>query len=83
MQPDERVIKAIASLKGDPRFMEFINWLTEREGALVRGQRGVENDIHLRWNQGRLQELGVILESVKGAESAVIAAKEQKVERKW
>jgi hypothetical protein len=54
---DERVLRALVSLEDDPNFEALAEWLERRLTAIRAATDKQPNEVLLRWQQGRAQEL--------------------------
>ena len=81
LEPTDRVKIAIASLRNDNDFQEIMEWLRkEKERCDTRSPLIVE-DPKYRWNQGNLQILNPIIETVDNID-AILQSKRVTKRRK-
>lgn len=58
---DDRVLRAFAALEDDPNFEIVVEWLQSRLTATRDATDNQANEVLLRWQQGRAQELKEVL----------------------
>lgn len=65
IQPTLKQLESISALSSDSNFILFTDWLKESEYAIMRGNITTKEELQLRWNQGRLQNLNDILRAIE------------------
>lgn len=65
IQPTLKQLEAISALSSDPRFLVFIDWIRESENMIMRGNLNIKEELQLRWNQGKLQNMNDILKAIE------------------
>lgn len=69
-QPDDRAVRALASLDNDPHFVEVVRWLTEALAEQDRANRTLIGQ-ELHQGQGSAQVLAFMLDQGKESRSNV------------
>lgn len=57
LQPNKRVIQALAALESDPDFKEVFNWVAASLNQIDRDCRLTKDEVQTRWLQGASQAL--------------------------
>ena len=65
IQPSLKVLEAIAALTSDQSFIHFVNWIRESEFIIIRTNINAKEELQLRWNQGKLQNMNDILKTIE------------------
>jgi hypothetical protein len=65
---DKQELQTIVILKRVPEFKQFIDILNKSLNALSLKNATVNDEILVRWNQGRIQELLDITKQIKSAD---------------
>lgn len=66
MNPTKSQLEALGRVKrGEPTFVE---WLQARYSEYSSTVAGISDDVHLRWHQGKMQELNEIIGILSKAE---------------
>lgn len=66
MSDDRRILQAFVALESDRDFQVIKAWLVERREK-ARSNEGIKDDVLMRWQQGRAQELNDIIEAMSTA----------------
>jgi hypothetical protein len=69
MKIDIKVVEALARLKSSEPV--FIEWLQERLNKHHKDITTMEKEVHVRWSQGRAQELSDLIDNIKGANDII------------
>lgn len=71
LEPSKRAKIAIISLSKDSDFQEFVDWLKEeKDRCELRGPM-LQEDFRYRWNQGNLQTLNALIETIENIETII------------
>jgi len=61
-RPDERILKALHSLKHQEDWKTVRAWLTDSITAMRKESDSIREEVPLRWNQGACSALDTLLE---------------------
>jgi hypothetical protein len=61
IEPDEHVLRAFIRLNDDKDYAYLKMWLIDSYQAQINEIVGLANEIHVRWGQGRAQQLQEIV----------------------
>jgi hypothetical protein len=65
IQPSLKQLEAISALSSNPNFSIFIEWIRESEHVTMRSSLNIKEELQLRWNQGKLQNMNDILKAIE------------------
>jgi hypothetical protein len=68
IQLDKNELQAIIILKRNPEFKIFLDIFNRSVGALSIINASLKDEVSVRWNQGRIQELLEIIRKIKTAD---------------
>lgn len=68
---DARVLSALARLQTDADFIVFKDWLEAVRSSLHAEAPMILDETLLRWNQGKAQAVGDILDRIESAQAAL------------
>jgi len=71
LEPSERTKIAIVSLSKDPDFQEFTIWLKAEKERCELQSPMLQEDFRCRWNQGNLQTLNALIETIENIEAII------------
>ena len=77
IQPTDEVLRAIVNLeKSNPEsFSVFVDWMSRSFMGHLMVAAQTENEVHVRWMQGRCQELGDLMQFINTAAAQIDARK--------
>jgi hypothetical protein len=64
IEPTLKQLEAIAALSSDKSFLLLISWIKESADELMKNSVTVKEELQIRWNQGRLQNMNDILSTI-------------------
>jgi hypothetical protein len=64
IQPTQPVLESIAVLIYNNDFKKIVAWIRESEAIITKNNITVADELQLRWNQGKLQNMNDILRAV-------------------
>jgi hypothetical protein len=64
IQPTQPVLESIAALIYNNDFKKIVAWIRESEAIITKNNITVADELQLRWNQGKLQNMNDILRAV-------------------
>jgi len=64
---DENTLDSVLKLRGVKEFEEFLTYLRTRCDGLAHRSTATPDDLHMKWMQGRVQELREIITAVEQA----------------
>jgi hypothetical protein len=76
IQASQKTLEAIAALSTDEAFLLFVRWIEDSGKDLMHSNINVKDELQLRWNQGKLQNMNDILEAVSEVHTLLMAYKD-------
>lgn len=67
LPPSEKTLRALINLRGNQDFESVLEWMTDSYKARLDDNTEVGPEMHLRWGQGRAQQLRDFLSTVSNA----------------
>jgi hypothetical protein len=64
IQPTQPVLESIAVLIYNNDFKKIVAWIRESEAIITKNNITVADELQLRWNQGKLQNMNDILRAI-------------------
>ena len=61
LHPDKKMTELLCSLGQNEQFLQLLQLLSARTAELAVWSKDLEKDVHIRWAQGRVQELDDLL----------------------
>ena len=78
LEPSKRAKIAIISLSRDSDFQEFVEWIKEEKGRCELRAPMLQEEFRYRWNQGNLQTLNALIETIENIETIINPKKNPK-----
>ena len=64
IRPSQSVLEAIAVMKLTPEFTIFMEWFIATRQVLQNNNNTMKDDLQLRWNQGKIQNITDIIDAI-------------------
>lgn len=70
-KPNQKVLSALASLRGDPNFSTVLDWMCQSLDNLYADGASAKDDVIVRWHQGAAQAVRDFLDKADSAHEVI------------